>query len=117
MGGMETFGRRGVILVGASTGMGAALARLLAGRGWRAAIVARREDQLERLCRELNTRHPDTPGGPVALVYPHDTTHYDEAPALFERIRQDLGAAGSELELLVYAAGIMPRGEQGAWTF
>jgi short-subunit dehydrogenase len=110
-------GRRGAILVGASTGMGAALAGILARRGWRVALVARRGVQLEQLCCELNERHPDAPGGKVALAYPHDVTRYDEAPALFERIRRDLGAAGSELELLVYAAGIMPRGEQGTWTF
>lgn len=109
--------RRGAILVGASTGMGAALARVLTGRGWRVAVVARRGEQLEQLCHELNKAHSGITGGSVALAYPHDATLYDDAPALFERIRRDLGAAGSEMELLVYAAGIMPRGQHGVWTF
>ncbi len=109
--------RKGAILVGASTGMGAALARILAQRGYRVALIARQADTLQHVCDAINAAAPDVPGGPVATAYPHDVTHYDEAPDLFERIRRDLGAGGSELDLLVYAAGVMPRGANGVWSF
>ena len=109
--------RKGAILVGASTGMGAALAKILAGRGYRVALVARQADKLEQVCADINSRIPDAPGGAVALAYTHDVTSYDEAPDVFSRIRRDLGAGGSELDLLVYAAGAMPRGANGAWSF
>src|SRR5258708_25103236 len=109
--------RRGAILVGASTGMGAALAGILAGRGYRLALIARQADKLQQVCDAINARQPDAPGGAVALPYAHDVTQYDEAPELFARIRRDLGAAGSELSLLVYGAGVMPRAANGVWSF
>jgi NAD(P)-dependent dehydrogenase (short-subunit alcohol dehydrogenase family) len=109
--------RKGAILVGASTGMGAALARILAQRSYRVALIARQVETLQAVCDEINARLPDPPGGPVATAYPHDVTRYDEVPALFDRIRRDLGAGGSDLDLLVYAAGVMPRGANGTWTF
>jgi short-subunit dehydrogenase len=109
--------RRGAILVGASTGMGAALAGILAERGYRLALIARQADKLEQVCGAINARQPNAPGGAVAQPYPHDVTQYDEATELFARIRRDLGAAGSELSLLVYAAGVMPHGSNGVWSF
>lgn len=109
--------RKGAILVGASTGIGAALARILAQRGYRLALLARNGETLQHLCDEINAGSAATPGGPIATAYPHDVTQYDETPDLFARIRRDLGAGGSELDLLVYLAGVMPRGNNGAWSF
>src|SRR5579871_5448504 len=109
--------RKGAIIVGASTGIGAALARILAVRGYRLALLARQAETLQGVCDAINARTPEAPGGPIATAYPHDVTHYDEAPDLFARIRSDLGASGSELDLLVYAAGVMPLGSNGTWSF
>src|SRR5690349_17117053 len=83
------------IVVGASSGIGRALAVRLASRGCRVAAVARREAEL----RDLAERHA------VVLPYPHDVTVTEEVPDLFRRICRDLGG----LDLVVYAAGIMPR--------
>ena len=47
---------RRVLLTGASSGIGAELARELAARGDRLAIAARRRDRLERLAEELDPR-------------------------------------------------------------
>lgn len=91
---------RHAIVIGASSGIGAALAEQLAGSGCRVAVVARR---LERL-QALRDRFPET-----ALAFPHDVTNYDEVPALFQEIARQLGG----LELVIYASGVMPEvGEQ-----
>ncbi len=88
------------IIVGASSGIGAAIARRLAKEGYVVALMARRSAVLQTLCDEINQQLEDT----VALAYPHDVTHFDEVPALFERVINDLG----HLSLIVYNAGVMP---------
>ncbi len=88
------------IVVGASSGIGAELARQLAASGCRVAAIARRETELGQLAAAAG-------GGEDRniLTYPHDVTCYEEAPALFQRICRDLGG----LDLIIYAAGTMPR--------
>lgn len=44
---------RVALVTGASSGIGEATARLLAGRGWRCVLVARREQQLQALAAEI----------------------------------------------------------------
>jgi decaprenylphospho-beta-D-erythro-pentofuranosid-2-ulose 2-reductase len=90
------------IIVGASSGIGAELARQLAASGCHVALVARRADELNRLATEINTASADTP---LAFIYPHDVRCYGEAPALFQTVCRDLGG----LDLIIYAAGVMPR--------
>src|SRR5437667_4069203 len=90
------------IVVGASSGIGAAVARELGGRGCRVALVARREEELRRVADAINGA--DATCG-LAGVYVHDVTAYDEVPGLLHRICWDLGG----LDLIVYAAGVMPR--------
>lgn len=101
--------RQGALIVGASSGIGAAVARRLARDGYALALVARRADALEKLAGEINS----AAGTVIARAYPHDVSAYEEAPALFERIADDLGA----LRVVIYAAGVMPSAEGGKWTF
>ena len=97
--------RQGALIVGASSGIGAALARQLVADGYRVALVARRQEELNALARELNAAHNAAPDNPLALAYVADVTDYDAAPALFARIFEEL----LPLRVVVYAAGIMPQ--------
>lgn len=105
--------RPAAIIVGASSGIGAALAAELAQRGYQLALVARRESALQALATRLNGAQPE--GSPIARVYLHDVRDYDAAPALFARIREDLGDA--TLTLLVYASGVLSAGDATGWNF
>ena len=88
------------IVVGASSGIGEALARQLAASGCRVALVARRKTELDAIVAQINDVAPGK-----AIAYVHDVTHYHEAAPLFSNIVEELGG----LDLIVYAAGIMPR--------
>lgn len=87
--------RRGII-VGASDGLGAALARKLAREGYTLALLARSEDKLASLCNEIKTN------GQYALAYVHDVSDYDKVPDLLRKVVADLGG----LDLLVFVAGV-----------
>ena len=91
--------RKKVILVGASGGIGTALARRLAEEGYALALLDRREDILKALCDEINQAQGET----RAIPYLHDVTAYDQVPHLFRKIVADLGG----LDLFVYVAGVI----------
>ncbi len=84
------------IVIGASSGIGAALVRRLVADGYRVAALARRGERLAELEQEL---------GEAALTRVHDVTDRQVVPVLFEDLVRGLGG----LDLLVYAAGIMPK--------
>src|SRR4051812_16663393 len=75
--------RKTILITGASSGLGAALARELAPRGHRLALTARREDRLDGLADEVRAlggealalpddlADPDAPGRIVAAVVAH----------------------------------------------
>lgn len=87
------------ILVGASGGIGTALARRLAQEGYVLALLDRKEDQLKALCDEINQTHGET----RAVHYEHDVTAYEKVSDLFLKIVADLGG----LDLFVYVAGVI----------
>jgi len=89
--------RRGII-IGASDGLGAALARRLAGEGYSLALLARRKDKLDAVCSEIN----QALGQPRVYAYAHDVNDYEKVPALLRRIVADLGG----LDLVIFAAGV-----------
>lgn len=101
--------RHRAILVGASEGMGAALARKLAKEGYSVALVARQKEKLAALCAEINQ------GGEIcALAYPHDVSHYEEVPALLQKIIADLGG----LDMFILMAGVnYPPGGNDKYNF
>lgn len=85
------------LVTGASSGIGAAFAQQLAGRGMNVAVVARSADKLEELAALLRDRY-----GVEALVIVQDLAEPDAA----ERVGAAVDAAGITVEVLVNNAGI-----------
>jgi len=91
------------VVVGASSGIGAAIARRLASEGYVLAALARRADKLDELCAGINAKVGET----RSLAYPHDVADFEAIPPLFQRLLKDLG----NIDVLVYCAGVMPHVE------
>lgn len=101
--------RRGII-VGASEGIGAALARKLAKEGYTLALIARQKDKLTALCAEINASQNEA----RAFAYAHDVSNYDEVPNLLLKIVADLGG----LDTVVFMAGVnYPPGGADKYNF
>ena len=88
---------RVTLITGASSGIGAELARVFAANGHRLALTARRADRLEAIARELAS----TCGKPPPLTIPCDL----QTPGACDKIEGALAAAGVEVEYLVNNAG------------
>jgi short-subunit dehydrogenase len=98
------------IVVGASSGIGAALVRELIDKGYHVAAVARREARLNELCEGINS---ESSRGARAFPYTHNVTHYDEVPALFQQIAGDMG----QVDLMVYVAAVQPAMAANEYNF
>jgi short-subunit dehydrogenase len=95
---MHSNSTRTALIVGASSGVGAALARRLACEGYALGLVARRGDRLQALCDEVQHAYSVR-----ACAYQHDVVNTAEIPALLEKVTGDLG----RLDLFVYCAGVL----------
>ena len=85
------------LVTGASAGLGAEFARQLAARGHDLLLVARRQDRLKDLARELGAAH-----GRRVEVFAADLSEPD-AP---ERIQAHADAQGLQIDWLVNNAGV-----------
>ena len=98
-GATETTMRGKVIAItGASSGIGAASALLLAGRGAKVVLGARRKEQLESLATRI------TQAGGEAAFLPTDVRRREDMAALVEMASARFG----RLDVLVGNAGIGP---------
>ncbi|HET6645400.1 MAG TPA: SDR family NAD(P)-dependent oxidoreductase [Fimbriimonadales bacterium] len=96
---MDSLWKRAIV-VGASSGIGEQIVRMLAASGCEVAAVARRYELLRKVSEELNGARPNT-----LQIYEHDVTRFAETGQLFSQIVANLGG----LDLIVYAAGVMPK--------
>jgi len=84
-----------IIITGASSGLGAEMARKLAPLGTNLVLGARREDKLAALCDEL---------GANARYQTCDVTRVEDVDALAKRALEDFG----RIDILINNAGVMP---------
>ncbi len=100
---MEDYKGRTALVTGASSGIGAALARELAARGARVILVARRAERLTELAAEISARGIQAEAAPCDL---------SDAAA-----RVELAARHPEVDVLVNNAGLGVFGlfEDAAW--
>lgn len=89
------------LVTGASAGMGAAFARLLAAEGHSLLLVARREDRLHALAEELRASH-----GVRCEVLAADLAD----PAAPTRVVEQAASLGLDIDVLVNNAGLSGRG-------
>ncbi len=93
---LDAYADRWALITGASSGIGAAFARLLAARGMHLVLTARREDRLKDLAAELHTQH-----GTRCEIIVGDLCDPQAAKKLFDDVQQ----RGLPIELLINNAG------------
>lgn len=89
-----------VVLVGATDGIGRALASAYLRRGWRVGILGRSPEKLDRVMAELRAEEPEGMVRGVAC----DVREPERVAEAFDEILRRLG----QMDLLVYCAGTMP---------
>ena len=95
---MSTIQDKIVVITGASSGIGEATARLLAGRGAHVVLGARRTERLQRLCAEIEE------AGGSAEYHALDVTDLQSVQALVEQTV----ARHGRLDVMLNNAGVMP---------
>jgi NADP-dependent 3-hydroxy acid dehydrogenase YdfG len=95
---MLNVGSKVIAITGASSGIGEATARLLAHKGLRVVLGARRTDRLEAIASEIRSE------GGVAEYRALDVTSLKEMQAFIEFAKDQFG----RLDVMVNNAGVMP---------
>jgi short-subunit dehydrogenase len=90
--------RKNILITGASSGLGAGMARQFAARGRNLALCARRTDRLDELAAELTAAHP----GITVATRTLDVTDHDAVFKVFGEFRAELGS----LDRVIVNAGI-----------
>src|SRR5690349_21041338 len=90
--------RRTILITGASSGLGAEMARQFAAKGHDLALTARREDRLTDLRDELAKAHPDR----TVVIRRLDVTDHAQVFEVFRALDTELGG----LDRIIVNAGI-----------
>lgn len=101
--------RKNTLITGASSGLGAGMARILAEQGHHLALAARRTDRLEGLRAELIAAHP----GIKVEVYRLDVNDHDRVFEVFTEAAADFAG----LDRVIVNAGIGKGGRIGTGQF
>jgi NADP-dependent 3-hydroxy acid dehydrogenase YdfG len=95
---MENIAGKVVVITGASSGIGAEIARVLAEQGAKVALGARRQDRLDTLAQAIRA------SGGTALVQVTDVTRRGDVDKLVQRAMDEFGP----VDVMINNAGIMP---------
>lgn len=90
--------RRNILITGASSGLGAGMAREFAARGSNLALAARRVDRLDTLRSELLAEHPHI----TIAVRSLDVNRHDDVFTVFREFDEELGG----LDRVIVNAGL-----------
>lgn len=101
--------RKNVLITGASSGLGAGMARVLAAKGHHLALTARRVDRLEALRAELLAEHL----GISCVVHALDVNDHQKVFSVFKQAIDDLGG----LDRVIVNAGLGKGGRIGTGKF
>ncbi|MCV7067201.1 SDR family oxidoreductase [Mycolicibacterium houstonense] len=103
--------RQKILITGASSGLGAGMARQFAAKGRDLALCARRTERLDELKAELADRHPYIKVAVAAL----DVNDHEAVPRVFGELSEELGG----IDRVIVNAGIgkgWPLGEGKPWA-
>jgi short-subunit dehydrogenase len=103
--------RQKILITGASSGLGAGMARAFAAKGRDLALCARRTERLDELKAELVARHP----GATVAVAELDVNDHDQVPKVFAELSDELGG----IDRIIVNAGIgkgAPLGTGKLWA-
>lgn len=103
--------RQRILITGASSGLGAGMARAFAAKGRDLALCARRVDRLEELRSELIQRYPGIKVAVAAL----DVNDHDQVPTVFAELAGELGG----IDRVIVNAGVgkgAPLGSGKLWA-
>jgi short-subunit dehydrogenase len=103
--------RHKILITGASSGLGAGMARAFAAKGRDLALCARRTDMLEELKAELTGRYP----GITVAVSALDVDDHEQVPKVFAALSDELGG----IDRIIVNAGIgkgAPLGSGKLWA-
>jgi short-subunit dehydrogenase len=89
---------KNVLITGASSGLGAEMARQFAAKGYDVALCARRTERLEELQKEIANEHPNV----KVLVKALDVNDHDAVFRVFHEFADELG----HLDKVVVNAGL-----------
>ncbi|KQH80173.1 oxidoreductase [Mycobacterium gordonae] len=90
--------RQKILITGASSGLGAGMARAFAAQGRDLALCARRTDRLEELKTELSQQYPSIKIAVAQL----DVNDHDQVPKVFGELSDELGG----IDRIIVNAGI-----------
>ena len=103
--------RQRILITGASSGLGAGMARALAARGRDLALCARRVDRLDELKSELTRQYPNIKVAVAAL----DVNDHEQVPKVFAELAGELGG----IDRVIVNAGVgkgAPLGSGKLWA-
>src|SRR6201993_429267 len=103
--------RQKILITGASSGLGAGMARAFAAKGRDLALCARRVDRLHDLKTELTAGHPDIRVAVAEL----DVNDHEQVPKVFAALSDELGG----IDRVIVNAGIgkgAPLGSGKLWA-